>query len=231
MTSISTGMSSEESIKVLELMKSDRGYLLSFHQFLAQTNLDYLRAYAEYYKQATLENKHLDEHTKELVWIGILSMVGDAVGSIHVERAIKVGIDEAMRESVIKLASRAAIWPYLEKTSTNWGRFQMPDAIVAYQQIITDNKDYEQLGKSAELIMLNVSGVLRNDEPFLHHLNKCLEIGFSEAQIIESLTFLVNPLGFNRLQWACDLWLKGIAAGLVPSSSLFTDGLPDARIK
>ena len=84
MTSISNGMSSEESNKVLELMKSDRGYLLSFPQFLAQTNLDYLRAYAEYYKQATLENKHLDENTKELVWIGILSMVGDAVGSIHV---------------------------------------------------------------------------------------------------------------------------------------------------
>lgn len=216
---------------VLDQMKADRGYLLSFHQFLSRTNLDYLQAYAQYYKQATLENKYLDDRTKETVWIGILSMVGDAVGSIHVERAIKVGIDESTRESIIRLAARASCWGYIKKTSENWRRFQMADPIPAYSLIVEDNHDYRLLGPVADLVMATVSAVLRNEEPYIYHLNKCLNGGYSEHQIVEALTFLVNPLGFNRLQWACDTWLKALESSVITRTELFTAGLPEARIK
>lgn len=216
---------------LLDEMKADRGYLLSFHQFLSRTNLDYLVAYSKYYKEATLENKYLDDVTKETVWIAILSMVGDAVGSIHVERAIKVGISESKRESIIRLAARASIWPYLKKTSENWGRFQMADALPAYQSVVKNNADYDQLGNLAELVLLTSNAVLRNEEPFVHHLSNCIDLGFKEAEIVEGLTFLVNPLGFNRLQWACDTWLKALASGTIKKTELFKNGLPEARIK
>ncbi len=217
--------------EVLDEMKADRGYLLSFHQFLSRTNLEYLVAYADYYKHATLKTTHLDAQTKETVWIAILSMVGDAVGSIHIERAIEVGIDQEARESIIRLASRAAVWPYLKTTSENWGRFQMPDPIKAYATVVQKNEDYLNLGIRAELVMLAASAVLRNKEPFTFHLINCLEMKFTEAQLVESLTFLVNPLGFNRLQWACDTWLKALADGTITKTELFTDGLPEARVK
>lgn len=81
---------------ILARIRSKRGYLLPFHELLAQHAPDILERYDDYYSQVWLERNVLDPRTKELVAIGIHAAVLEREGlEIHLRRAVAAGATEA----------------------------------------------------------------------------------------------------------------------------------------
>ena len=68
---MTTPSPSERGRKLLAGMRAKRGYVLGFHELLAEHLPDVLETYDAYYSQTWLTENILDAKTKELVAIGI----------------------------------------------------------------------------------------------------------------------------------------------------------------
>jgi alkylhydroperoxidase/carboxymuconolactone decarboxylase family protein YurZ len=77
---------------ILKDMKKKRGYLLEGHVLLSKSDPKVLEAYDSFYSRVMLNRSSLDQKTKELIVISILSARGlfEPV-SIHVKKAMEAG--------------------------------------------------------------------------------------------------------------------------------------------
>ena len=92
--------------ELLARMRSKRGYVLAFHELLAEHLPDVLEAYDAYYSQVWLAKNVLDARTKELVAIGIHAAVLEREGlEIHMKRAVAAGATEAEIVEAFTLAA------------------------------------------------------------------------------------------------------------------------------
>ena len=84
------------SKELLSRLQAKRGYLLAFHELLAEHLPGLLERYDDYYTGTWLEQNVLDSKTKELVAIGIHAAVLEPEGlEIHMRRAVEAGATEA----------------------------------------------------------------------------------------------------------------------------------------
>lgn len=92
---MTTPSPSERGRKLLAGMRAKRGYVLGFHELLAEHLPDVLEKYDAYYSQTWLTENILDPKTKELVAIGIHAAVLEREGlEIHMKRAVAAGATE-----------------------------------------------------------------------------------------------------------------------------------------
>lgn len=90
-----TPYSSDRARELLERMRARRGYVLAFHELLAEHLPEVLEAYDAYYSRIWLTRNVLDARTKELVAIGIHAAVLEREGlEIHMRRAVEAGVTE-----------------------------------------------------------------------------------------------------------------------------------------
>lgn len=100
-------MNEEKAQKLIDKMRSERGYLLPEWALMAKQDPDYMEAYDELYKQTMTKEKHLPIKVKELVAIVGLSARGEEEGiEAHINRAIRHGatvgeIVEALQVGVV----------------------------------------------------------------------------------------------------------------------------------
>lgn len=98
--------SSDHARELLARMRSKRGYVLAFHELLAEHLPDVLEAYDAYYSRVWLSDNVLDARTKELVAIGIHAAVLEREGlEIHMKRAVEAGATEAEIVEAFTLAA------------------------------------------------------------------------------------------------------------------------------
>lgn len=93
---MTTPSPSDRGRNLLAGMRAKRGYVLGFHELLAEHLPDVLEAYDAYYTRTWLTENVLDARTKELVAIGIHAAVLEREGlEIHMKRAVEAGATEA----------------------------------------------------------------------------------------------------------------------------------------
>lgn len=92
--------------KLVAEIRDKRGYVLSFHELLAEHLPDVLETYDAYYSSIWLRDNVLDARTKELIAIGIHAAVLEKEGlEIHLRRAVKAGATEPEIVEAIVLAA------------------------------------------------------------------------------------------------------------------------------
>jgi alkylhydroperoxidase/carboxymuconolactone decarboxylase family protein YurZ len=215
--------------RLLDEIRTERGYTLSFHEILARVDADYLAAYRDFYRAITLRERVLTPVQREIIWICLLVAVREEVGTIHVERARDAGIPESGIAACIRLAAVADAWESLQFAADHWSWLVEDTSTVGYLELVAStSQDLDPV--AVELALLAAHAGRRRKQPFDLHLRRLLEQGVSEAAIVEAITYVQQPCGANTLLWATDAWLDAIAAGtLPPGSGLLDDVTNDTR--
>ena len=109
--------------ELLARMREKRGYVLAFHELLAEHLPDVLDTYDAYYSSTWLTENVLDARTKELVAIGIHTAVLEREGlEIHMKRAVEAGATEAEIVEAFVLAAIPAGTYGLVIAAETWKR-------------------------------------------------------------------------------------------------------------
>ena len=97
----------ETEKRTLESVKNKRGYILPYHELFWCISPDLLAKYDAFYEHLTLRTNHLDNKTKELVWLGILISALEEAGTLHIKRARTAGVTDDEIRDVIKMTQIA----------------------------------------------------------------------------------------------------------------------------
>lgn len=199
---------------LLDAMRAERGYTLSYHEIYARTEPKFLERYADLYRAFTLDERYLTAREREIVWVGILVADHERVGTLHLERALAIGITPEEIGDAVAVASVAHGYSALAFVEDAWSHvvsfplWQRYDALMAdAARGLTETE--------LHLCALATHGALKQGPGFLHHLTSLYGLCVPEEQIAEAVSYLLLPKGANTMLWATDEWLQAIAEGLV----------------
>jgi alkylhydroperoxidase/carboxymuconolactone decarboxylase family protein YurZ len=99
----------DHGARLLEKIRSERGYVLPTHEYLADHHPQFLEVYDEFFSAAMSEQSPLSRKVREFVLMAADIALGaspDAVGG-HVKRAIEHGATEEECLAVVELTTLA----------------------------------------------------------------------------------------------------------------------------
>lgn len=205
---------------LLNELKRERGYLLSYHYVLDRLDPALLEAYGGLYRTCTLRERFLSARTRELIWVALLTELREKVGDIHIERAKACGVTESELNVAVRLAAISGSWDALE-FAESWSDTPANEKVAKQYRSIVSSAGRGLSDSEQELLMLTVQGARRARAPFIMHLRAAIELSVSEAEIAEALSYLLMPAGANALLWTTDQWLDAIRQGELPVSPAF----------
>lgn len=209
--------------EVLERIRAERGYTLSYHEIYSRIEPSFLEAYGGLYRACTLDRRFLSPRWRELVWVGLLAAAQEGIGSIHLDRGRDAGVSPHEFSAAIRLAGIAESWDTLAFAHSNWSAY-LPDLELA--GLYLEQADIARGPLEAEvsdLLLMVVHAIRQRPEPFLLHLRRCYT-GVAEEQIAEALSYILQPVGANQLLWATDLWLEALRDGRLEPSPVLGRG-------
>lgn len=210
----------DELVAKLAALKAERGYLLPHHGLLAAMAPDVLEAYGALYRALTLGKRHLDEFTKEFVWLAILAATDEAAATHHIAKFRNAGGTDAQ----IAIAVRLAAWARGE------GAVAFADKIWSPHMA---GFDWRQARGDARAALIAGGGVTPGQALLAEVATRtCLDqwsqladgivdavaAGESEDRIAEALMLTMFPAGVPRFVEAAGVWLELIREGRVPAS-------------
>jgi alkylhydroperoxidase/carboxymuconolactone decarboxylase family protein YurZ len=200
------------SRSILDEVRTERGYTLSYHEIFARTEPVFLQRYADLYRAFTLDDRFLSPRVRELVWVGVLVADNEAVGTLHLERALEAGITEAEIGDAVAVAAVAHGWPAMRFVADTWQHtvhFPLWERYDAMLRDAAPTLSEREIG----YVALITQAALQHRPAFLHHLDKLYVSGAPENEIAEVVSYLLLPKGANAMLWATDVWLEAIAEG------------------
>lgn len=214
---------------LLEKMRAERGYLLSYHEVYGRLDPTLLERYADLYRSFTLDRRFLDPRRRELVWVGLLAAIDEHVGSLHLERAVQAGVTSHEMAAAVSLAGVAGAWPTIAFAAGHWERFIEAGPEDLYAALVEVGRGPIE-PELAELILAVVHGARRTVAPFVYHLGRALTAGIPEPEVAEAVSYLLLPTGANTLLWATDAWLAALRDGRLPESPTMGRAAFETRI-
>lgn len=114
-------MSDDEDLAArLEAVRRRRGYLLPHHGLLALDNPRLIDAYDALYTALALEQRVLDRHAHEFVWLSVLLATDEAIATHHVAKFQAAGGTREQVELAIALTGAVAAWPFYRFAARWW---------------------------------------------------------------------------------------------------------------
>lgn len=205
----------------LEQLAARRGFLLPHHGALAAGAPDLHETYLRMYDALTVTPRVLDAHERECVWLGILVIVEEHVGTHHLELFRQAGGTDAEAEALIGLTAQA---PSL--AAFRFAAESFPDHLPALDPAQAYARVVEALrgpvpDALAHLVLLAVQAARGDAGGIAHHLRAGYALRVPEAAMVEALSYLIWPRGVNCFLDACAVWHGLMAAGEVEPSPRF----------
>lgn len=214
--------------ELIKSIRAERGYTLSYHEIYARTEPEFLRQYANLYRAFTLNERYLTDRERELVWVGILVADREAVGTLHLERALLAGITASEIADAVSLASLAEGLPALEFAKESWTHVVPFDLWKHYEEMIRRTAP-QMTTRELHLCGLATQGALTHRDAFVWHLCALYDENVPEREIAEAISYLLLPKGANTMLWATDVWLDTIREGKIRAGAELADVELDTR--
>lgn len=213
---------------ILEKVKAKRGYTLPFHELFCCVDPVLLEKYDAFYENLTLGRRHLDDKTKELVWLGILIAVSEEAGIIHLERGRKAGITDEEISDVVMLAQVAKGFEALSFLEEKWGE-HLPnfEVMKMYDRVIENlTKNIAIARNRVELVLIGVYSALSNKRALRFHLKRAYTHGLRDEEVAEAMSYVFIPCGGNVLIEAAEVIKELVQSRELKPVSSFKIWLP-----
>jgi len=200
---------------ILARVKKKRGYLLPYHELFFCVDPDLLETYDRFYENLTLKTKHLDNKTKELVWLGILMSVFEEAGTIHLKRGREAGITDAEISDIVMVTQVAKGFDVLLFVKDKWGKHLSDiSPMQIYENLIDCVNEKITLPKNiAELVFIGIYSALPIKEALRFHLKRAKAYGLRDEEIAEAISYIFIPRGGNVLIEAAEVFKDVIQKG------------------
>ena len=213
----------QSGTEVLDTVEKKRGYVLPYHELFWSIDPELLAKYDSFYEHLTLKRNHLDDRTKELVWLGILISIYEEAGTIHLTRARKAGITDQEIADVIKLVQLARgfdAWLFVQE---NWKTY-IPDLDLFdhYARFVDQATENMTLAKPlSELILIGIYSAIPVCPALKLHLGRAKVYGLGDEEIAEAISYIFIPRGGNVLIEAAQALKDAVQSGqLEPDGAL-----------
>lgn len=212
----------------LEGLRAGRGFLLAHHGALAAGAPDLHTAYLAMYQALTVAPRHLSALDRECVWLAILVVAREGIGTHHLELFRRAGGTDAQAEALVTLAGMAPAHDALAFARGHWaGHLPVLDPAATYARAVAALRG-PLPEPVAELALLAAQAARHAQGAVAHHLRRAYTLAIPEAAITEALSYVIWPCGVNAFVEACTTWHGLLHAGELPPSPRFAvwAGLP-----
>ena len=213
----------KRSLELIRQVEAKRGYLLPYHELFLLVDPALLEAYDRLYENLTLKTRHLDQRTKEIVWLGILISVQEEAGTLHLERAREAGLRQEEIGRIIAL-SQVAMGVEAVTFIKDWWQDHLPevDPWAGYGRLVeAAGQDTTLHPKAVELMFIGIYSALTRKEALRFHLRRAGQYGLRDEEIGEAMSFALIPRGGNVLIEAAQVLKELVIKGQYRPSSVF----------
>lgn len=210
--------------QILESVKKKRGYVLPYHELFWCMDPDLLAKYDAFYEQLTLRTNHLDNKTKELVWLGILISVFEEAGTIHLRRAREAGVTDDEIQDVIKLTQIGRGFEVILFVGEKWqNHLPAIDPLRTYGDLINSVTERTTIPRRlCELVLIGIYCAIPIPKALKYHLLHAKECGLRDEEIAEAMSFIFIPRGGNVLIEAAQVLKDVVKSGEFEPDSIFS---------
>jgi Uncharacterized homolog of gamma-carboxymuconolactone decarboxylase subunit len=203
-------------------VRSKRGYLLPHHGLLAVTSPRILDAYDELYTALALDERVLNAHDREFVWLAILIATDEAIATHHIAKFRAAGGTDAEIEAVLALTGQALGVESYRFVATHWQSFlPTTDPRAAYLRTIE-----ACAGVNPRLVHMAAAAVhtcKARWDALSWHIVAAYECGIDEAELAEAISLAMFPGSVPHFVEAARVWRELIIEGKVSASPMFRE--------
>ena len=205
----------DPNLNIISRVIEKRGYILPYHELFYRVDPDLLAKYDVFYESLTLKTQHLDNKTKELVWLGILMSVFEEAGTIHLKRAREAGITDAEISDIIMLTQVALGFNVILFVKDKWGEpLSGLNPLQIYENLLDRVTEKMTVPKRiAELVFIGIYSTVPIKEALRFHLKRAKAYGFRAEEIAEAMSYIFIPRGANILIGASEVFQEVIEKG------------------
>ncbi|GHC67454.1 carboxymuconolactone decarboxylase family protein [Limoniibacter endophyticus] len=215
-------MSDEMSLaERLSEIRAKRGYLLPHHGLMAVTSPKLLGAYDAAYTAMALDDRVLNHHDREFVWLAVLIATDEAAATHHIAKFVKAGGTDDEIAAALSLAAVALGFKGFRFVENHW------------LSHLPNFKPEEVYLNAMANVSTAVSPRLRHLAAAAVHVCKaawdalemeiraCYREGVAEADLAEAMSLAMFPGSVPHFVEAAGVWREMIVAGKVEASPAF----------
>ena len=218
-----TSETPETVLAKLETLRAKRGYLLPHHGLMAVGEPDLLAAYDQMYSTLTLGTRVLDERTKEIIWLVILTTTSEAIATHHIQRMHEAGGTDAEIEAAVRLAAYARGAEDFNFVRQHWAPHLADyDAVRAYRDGLNSLVAGSGIEPGCvEMALAAAHACQRRWEWVDEHIVGAYREGVAERALLEALSLMMFPGGIPNFVDVAARWQRLILDGRVSASPAF----------
>ena len=206
----------QDGKKLLEEMLAKRGYLLSYHRLLGESDPALLAAYDAMYTRLTLDERVLTQQEREVVWIALIGATREKYATFHLERGIKAGLSNGHICDAIAISGACEAFDALHfghEAFANW----VDEAQATKRYLALIDAARGQIPKAiAEVAAVVCHASRRNDAGMCVHLVRAFAFGASREQMAEGLSYILLHRGGPTMIDATKVWEQAAPALAIP---------------
>ncbi len=202
-------------------VKAKRGYLLPHHGLMALAFPKLLAGYDAAYTALALDDRVLNHHDREFVWLGILAATDERVATHHIAKFRAAGGTDAGIAAAFAAAALAIGAEAFDFAARDWARQLKPfDPKAAYIATL------RRVAPDAPMRLVHLTGLAvqvcrARWRPFGWHLEAAYADQVPEEEMAEAISLAMFPGSVPYFVEACAEWRRLILEGTLPASPRF----------
>ncbi len=211
-----TPQKEQDGKKLLDDMLAKRGYLLSYHRLLGESDPALLAAYDAMYTRLTLDERVLTPQEREIVWIALIGATREKYATFHLERGIEAGLTHEHICDAIAISGACEAFDALHFGHSAFSKWvDEAQATKCYLALIDSARGH--IPKAiAEVAAVVCHASRRNDAGMRVHLARAFAFGASREQMAEGLSYILLHRGGPAMIDAAKSWEQAAPALGIP---------------
>ena len=215
-------MQPEELAQFLQQVRDKRGYLLPHHGLMAVSMPRLLDAYDELYTTLALTPRQLSRHDHEFVWLGVLIVMNEILGTHHLQRFHDAGGTDDELAAALAITALAKGCDTYQFVDQHW-LAHLPNFKPREQYLQTFRRVAADTPLPlAHLTACAVHTCTGNWAALRWQIVAGYADGIDELELAEALSLAMFPGSVPNYVEAAGVWRELIVAGKVQASELFT---------
>lgn len=210
-------------VELLSGIRAKRGYLLPHHGLMAITAPALLDAYDAAYTEMTLNDRVLDHHDREFVWLAILIATNEAIATHHIAKFKAAGGSDAEIEVIMTTSALALGFESYRFVGKNWlGHLPGCDPRATYLRALR-NAAGDVPMRLVHMANAAIFVCKAGWDALALQIVAAYDAQVPELELAEAISLTMFPGSVPHFVHAARVWRELIVGGKVAASPNFVD--------